>query len=264
MLQQVILAFLPRIRWISEQNIPLHAANAGYFIVLSVFPALLLLLSLLHLAELPVEALLGILEEYLPEATMKMVEALIDNVYRNATGTVAGLSALTALWSSSRGIYGLLTGLNAIYGVSESRGYFYTRSISVAYTFAFYIVLLLSLGLSVFGGSLLPVRNLRFLLLPALQTLLFALMYTVLPNRKNRFLGSLPGALLASLGWLVFSNGYSLYLRHFPSYANIYGSLYAVAISMLWLYFCLCIFFFGGAANRLIAGTKEGEWERRK
>ncbi|MGM9604694.1 MAG: YihY/virulence factor BrkB family protein [Faecousia sp.] len=255
------------IRWLSSVHIPQLAANTGYFIVLSVFPALLLVLSGLRYTGLSVDSLLEILEMVLPQAMMGTAEELVYSVYENATGAVAGLSALTALWSASRGVYGLLTGLNAIYGVSEDRGYLYTRAISVLYTFAFEVVILLTLVLHVFGNALISffqgislpavqllmsILDLRFFFLLVLQSLLFTLMFMILPNRRNRFWESLPGGLLSCIGWMLFSNLYSLYVTHFPSYANIYGSVYAIAISMLWLYCCLEILFFGGALNRLL------------
>ena len=256
------------IQWLNRMHIPQLAANTGYFIVLSVFPALLLVLSALSYTGLTVENLLEMLEGVLPQALMGTARQLILSVYKNASGAVAGVSALTAIWSSSRGVYGLLTGLNAIYGVSEDRGYLYTRFISVLYTFALEAVILLTLVLHVFGNSLLKfirslnlpamtvlmdILDLRFVLLLLVQSLLFTLMFTILPNRRNRFWESLPGGLLASIGWLLFSNLYSVYVTHFPSYANIYGSVYAIAISMLWLYCCLEIIFFGGALNQLLA-----------
>lgn len=255
------------LRWLGELNIPIYAANAGYFIVLSLFPALLLMLSSLRYLGLRVGDLMELLETALPDALMSTAEKLVYSTYRNASGAVAGIAALTALWSSSRGVYGLLTGLNAIYDVSEDRGYFYTRGISVLYTFGLQIVLLLTLALHVFGNTLLEllrrtdnpllryaaeVLDLRFFLLLFAQILLFTLMFMVLPNRPNSFWQSLPGGLLTSIGWMVFSNLYSLYVEHFPRYANIYGSVYAVAVSMLWLYCCLSIFFYGGALNRLL------------
>lgn len=256
------------IQWLNRMHIPQLAANTGYFIVLSVFPALLLVLSALSYTGLTVENLLEMLEGVLPQALMGTARQLILSVYKNASGAVAGVSALTAIWSSSRGVYGLLTGLNAIYGVSEDRGYLYTRFISVLYTFALEAVILLTLVLHVFGNSLLKfirslnlpamtvlmdILNLRFVFLLLVQSLLFTLMFMILPNRRNRFWESLPGGLLASIGWLLFSNLYSAYVTHFPSYANIYGSVYAIAISMLWLYCCLEIIFFGGALNQLLA-----------
>ena len=74
----------------------------------------------------------------------------------------------------------------------------------------------------------------------------------VLPNRKNRFWDALPGALMASAGWLIFSNLYSVYVEYFAHLSNVYGSVYAIALSMLWLYFCMAIVFYGGALNRLL------------
>lgn len=247
-----------------DMRIPGHAANAGYFIVLSVFPALVLILSLLRYTGLEVESLMAVLGSVIPEALRGAAEELVVNTYESSSGAMVGISAVTALWSASRGVYGLLTGLNAIYGVAEDRGYLYTRLISAVYTFAFLLVLMLTLILHVFGTTLLRLLpkarspffrflteavDLRFFLLLLVQTLFFTVVFMVLPNRRNRFRDSLPGALLASLGWLVFSDAYSLYVAHFHSYANIYGSVYAVALSMLWLYCCLSIVFYGGALN---------------
>ena len=75
-------------------------------------------------------------------------------------------------------------------------------------------------------------------------------MFMVLPNKHNKFMDSLPGALLASIGWQVFSNLYSVYVENFASYQNIYGSVYALALSMLWLYCCISILFYGAVLNR--------------
>lgn len=254
-------------RAVAQLRVPLYAANACYFIVLAVFPALLLFLGLLRYTPLEVERLGEMLAGVLPEALLESAEELILITYDNTSGAALGLSAVTALWSASRGIYGILTGLNAIYGVGEDRGYFYTRSISVLYTFAFLLVLILTLGLHVFGTGLLAflerashpflqlllnIIDLRFFLLLFVQTAIFTAMFMALPNRRNRFWDSLPGALLASSGWLVFSDAYSVYVKHFAHLSNVYGSVYAVALSMLWLYCCMAIVFYGGALNRYL------------
>lgn len=255
------------VRALTRLHIPLYAANAGYFIILAVFPMLVLLLSLLRYTNLRIETLTDLLQGVLPAALLPAAEKLIINTYSSTSKAVVGVSALTALWSASRGIYGLLTGLNAIYGVSENRGYLYTRSISVLYTFLFLLVLLLTLVLHVFGTTiaawiphttnsllllLTDIIDLRFFLLLFVQTAIFTAMFMALPNKRNRLSESLPGALLASIGWLVFSDIFSIYVEHFSSYANIYGSVYAVALSMLWLYCCLSIVFYGGALNRFL------------
>ena len=248
-------------------QIPLHAANTGYFLILSLFPALILLLGLLRSTALDIHSLLRFLEGFIPQALLPEAELLIIDVYEETSGAWLGISALTALWSSSRGMYGLLTGLNAIYHVPESRGYFRTRLLCVGYTFGFLLVLLLTLTLHIFGTELLrflresplpflrfltAVVDLRFFLLVGLQTMLFCAIFMALPNRKNRLRDSLPGALLASIGWLIFSHLFSLYAARFPGYAGIYGSVYTIALSMLWLYFCIGIVFYGGVLNMLL------------
>ena len=255
------------VQTISDLHVPLYAANASFFIVLAVFPALVLVLGLLRYTHLEVGALVQMLEGIIPDALMGTAEGLVVSTYNNSSGALVGLSAVTALWSASRGVYGLLTGLNAIYGVAEDRGFFYTRFVSVLYTFLLFLVLLLTLVLQVFGTTLtalMPVKevpvlgllakvvNNRFFVLLAVQSLIFALMFTFLPNGRNRFRDTIPGALLASLGWLLFSDAYSIYVERFAGLSNIYGSVYAVALSMLWLYCCMSILFYAGALNQYL------------
>jgi len=225
-------------------------------------------LALLRYTGLQVNTLTDFVSSFLPEVLIPAAKRLIVNTYQNTSGAVVSLSALTALWSASRGVYGLLNGLNAIYQVPENRGYVYTRGISVFYTFLFLIVVLVTLVLNVFGISLLqtlPLSNLsllqflwdvtdwRFLLTLLLQTALFSAMFMALPNKRNTFRESLPGALLAAAGWQVFTNLYSVYVRYVSGYANVYGSVYAVALSMLWLYCCISIVFYGGALNHYLS-----------
>ena len=158
-------------------------------------------------------------------------------------------------------------GLNRIYGVQEDRGYIFTRLLSLVYTFLFLLVLLLTLALHVFGQTILAqiphtdsraiqfvmeIISSRFLVLLVIQTAVFTAMFMFLPNRRNKLLTSLPGALLASLGWLLFSDVFSIYVSHFGNYSTIYGSLSAVAIAMLWLYTCMAIVFYGGALNKYL------------
>lgn len=259
------------VRHIQTLNIPLHAANSGFFIILSLFPALVLILSLLRYTGLQVSSLVELLSTFIPGALMPTVEELVLNTYENSSGTLVGVSALTALWSASKGVYNLQSGLNVVYGVAEDRGGLYARFISVVYTFVFLAVLLLTLVLNVFGSSLLelvPITRLglfqilsdivdfSFVLLLVIQTLVFMLIFAFLPNGRNRLRDTIPGALLASLGWLVLSDLFSIYVEHFASLSNIYGSVYTIALAMLWLHWCLCLIFYCGALNQYLEDRK--------
>ena len=252
-------------RYLSDQKVPLYAANASFFLILSVFPVLVILLALIRYTGMQVETFTDLISEVVPGALMPMVNRLVLSAYVNSSGTMLSVSAVAALWSASRGMYSFVTGLNAIYDVKENRGYLRTRLISMGYTFAFLLVLLLTLVLHVFGADLLrmleelPIPafllnllDLRVFLLLILQTALFCAMFMVLPNERNRLGESLPGALLASLGWQIFTNLYSVYSQKFTAYASIYGSVYVVALGMLWLYFCICIVFYGGVLNKTL------------
>lgn len=263
------------VRYCAGENIGTHAAGTCYFLMLSVFPLLVLLLALLRYTGLQVQTLTDLVSGFLPAALMPAAKRLIVSTYQNTSGLVVGISAITALWSSSRGIHSLRRGLNAIYRVEENRGYLVTRGISILYTVLFILMLLATLVLNVFGTTLLSwfplqdyvllqflwdIIDMRFLVMLLLQTGLFTAMFMALPSgRHNSFWGSLPGALLSSAGWLVFSDLFSIYVENFSGYANIYGSVYALALSMLWLYFCISIVFYGGVLNYYLARRKKSK-----
>ena len=265
---RVVKKTLSLMDYISSLRIGINGSSTCYFIVLSLFPFLLLILSLLRYTGFEVEHLTALLSRIIPKAMMPAVERLVVSTYRSSSGTLVSVSAVMALWTASRGVHGILLGLNVVYDVEEDRNLIFTRIVSVLYTFAFVVVLILTLVLNVFGATLL--RNLhlenitllqflwdlvhqRFILMMLLQTGLFSAMYMALPNRRISFRAALPGALLASAGWLAFSSLYSVDVRHFAAYANVYGSVYMVALSMLWLYFCLSIVFCGGDLNHYLA-----------
>lgn len=257
------------VRYLSQRKVSLYAANASFFLILSVFPLLVLLLSLIRYTGLQVETFTDFIAEVIPGTLMPTVNRLILSAYVNSSGAVLSVSAVAALWSASRGMYSFITGLNAIYEVQENRGYIRTRLISMGYTFAFLLVLMMTLILHVFGGDLL--KFLRTIPIPAfllslldmgefllliLQTALFCTMFMVLPNERNGLRESIPGALLASIGWQTFTNIYSTYSLRSTAYADIYGSVYVAALGMLWLYFCICIVFYGGVLNKILQKMK--------
>lgn len=256
---------------LSRLSIPLHAASAGFFIVLSVFPALVLLLGVLRYANLQAERLPEILGGIIPQALTPGLADLIGEVSASASGTLVGISVLTALWSASRGIYGLLLGLNAVYGIRESRGYLQRRLVSAACTLALLLLLPLLLIFHLCAQALLPILRTRpeslaarAVQIPALRWLfllaglsgIFALMFCFLPDHRSSLRRSFPGAVFSAVGWLVFGQLYGIYVAYFTPLSSIYGSVYAVALSMLWLYCCLCIFFYGGALNHALEQRK--------
>ena len=85
--------------------------------------------------------------------------------------------------------------------------------------------------------------------------LVFLILYKMLPNRKATLKSQVPGAVLIAAGWSLFSYFFSIYFDMFPGFSNMYGSLTALIMVMLWLYICLSILFYGAYLNQLLAGV---------
>ena len=258
--------------FIRPMHIPLHSAYTCFFLILSVFPGLLLLLGVLRYTALGVEELMELISGWLPQALLPTVGALMEASYRHSSGFVVSVSVIAALYSASRGMFGLLGGLNAVYGLEKRRSYWRKRGISIIYTVAFLLLLMATLVLHIFGNAildylwmttdpavmtLLSIIDFRSLLMFALLFALFDAMYALLPGKRNRLKNSIPGAAAAATGWLIFSHLFSVYVDYFTVYSNIYGSIYALALGMLWLYFCISIFFYGGALNHYLQKRRQ-------
>lgn len=249
-------------------DVPVYAANAAYFMILAVFPMTMLILNLLSYTTLSSGTLIDLLATVVPEALMPLVTRILSEMFQSSSTTLVSVSALAALWAASRGVFGILVGLNRVYGVTEDRGYVYTRLLSLVYTFLFLVVLILTLALHVFGQTIMAqlpqsdnpmfhlVKNVitnRYLVLLVIQSALFLAMYMFLPNRRNKLLPTLPGAILASLGWQLFSNFFSIYAERFSNYDTVYGGLSVVAMAMMWLYICMAILFYCGGINKYLS-----------
>ena len=255
-------------REIRQLHISTYAGYASFFIILAVFPTLILTLGLLRYTPLSAQNLMDMVEGFLPDALHGYAWGILAMAYANTTRTVLSVSALAALWSAGKGIYGLMKGLNVIYGMKNHRSWLRTRLLCAVYMVAFLVVLLLTLVLQVFGNTLIrfllhrggslsrlatELLGLRYFLLVSVQTLLFAAVFMYLPDRNNRFWESLPGALFGSFGWMTVSSLFSRYVEESTGYASIFGPVYVVALAMLWLYFCVNALFYGGVLNRYLA-----------
>lgn len=225
------------------------AAQAAFFVLLSAMPFLVFLTAILPYVPWEREGF----SRWIPQELLELLPDLSPSV------TVLSLSAVTALWSASRGIVALTRGLNSMYGRTETRSWLLLRFFALAETLILEIALLCTLGLAVRGeeaGRLLGLHGMGTLLQTglgwALLTGVFLFFYTVLPDHSATLKSQLPGAMGAALGWLVFTRGYSFYSHRIADLSSIYGTLSNAAGLMLWLWLCLCIFFLGALINRLL------------
>ena len=202
---------------------------------------------------------------HFPPSITPFLVGLIESIYDSTFGMIS-VSAIVTIWSAGKGILALMRGLNAMNGVVEDRNYVFQRLIASFYLVVFLVMVVFSLVVMVFGNLLASVivnhvpgmENLFELLLHfrgiftwLMLTLLFAVMYTFIPNCRLRFAWQIPGAAFSAVSWNVFSWGFSIYVRHSGGF-DMYGSLTTIVILMLWLYFCFYLFLIGAHINRFL------------
>lgn len=248
-----------------RDEIPVYAAQASFFIVLAIFPFIMLLLTLIQfIPAINKSDLQSILVAVMPDMLDSLMIGIVDDLYIKSPGTIISVTAIIALWSAARGMMGIERGLNRIHDSREKRNYIVRRLVCAGYTVIFMAICIISLVLLVFGTSIqnliartFPVIynlanhiiSFRSLLAMILFLLCFIGLYTIVPIKKQDPWQQVPGALFATIGWMLFSYAFSIYFTYFSNFSYMYGSLTAIVLMMLWLYFCICILFIGAEIN---------------
>lgn len=255
-------------RRFDADNISAYAAQAAFFIFISIFPFLMLFLNLLqYIPFFSAENIEGWTMEVFSPLIGELLKGIIREAGETGSGALISITTVAALWACSKGVLGIIYGLNSIYKTTEKRGYIQLRAIAVFYTIGLIVALVLVLLLMVFGNMILnlmmtyipaigslanAVRIIRWLVSFGFLTLFFMFLYTVIPERKTKFRNEIPGAVVSSVGWIGFSALYSLYMDMFAGRSNIYGSLAAIIFFLLWIYICMIILFVGAEINDIL------------
>jgi len=255
------------LRKVSASRIDAYSAQTAFFMFLSMIPLIMLILSLINRLGSTIESITSVANEFAPGALSAFLDTYINEIISDDRLSLTIVSAVVLLWSASRGIFSIIGGLNSVYEIKESRNYFVIRLLAIFYTLSFIIMLVGALVLMVFGDSLndllyslFPnlkglvyiVSSLRFILGFIILILFFSILYKSLPNAKMRFIDQIPGAVITSAGWVSFSILFSFFVENFSNYANVYGSLSAIIVLMLWLYTCMYIMFIGAEVNCIL------------
>ena len=262
---------------LSEHAVTAYAAQSAFFIIISFFPFVMLLLTLLNYLPIPLDDTGGLVAGILPSAVTDFINGLLEEIHINASGTVISVTAVTALWAASKGLLAIRRGMNSVYENTESRNYIIIRFYSIIETLAFIILLIVMLVIIVFGNTLYKwlsasspviaeiaalILDLRGVAGLGILILFFDLVYVIMPNRRGHFFKELPGAALTAGGWIGFSYLYAFYVDNIANYSSLYGSLTTIVLLMVWLYICMYMLFIGGEINCLLNET--AFWDRFK
>ena len=208
----------------------------------------------------------------LPNSVFELTQNIILEVLGTQSTGVLGISLILAIWTASSGARAVFKGVNKAYNIREERNYVKRAIISFISTIGLAITVLLSLSLLVFGDvignyliDILPFRQvlimiwniLRYGVILFILTFIFAFIYKYAPSKKIRWRDVLPGAIFATIGWVVVSIGFSFYINNYSNYSRFYGSLAAVFVLMIWLFLTSLIFMFGVEINSVRVKSRE-------
>ncbi len=247
----------------TAKSLGAYASSTAFFFFLSLIPILILFAEILPLIGLGEEDLVALLTDITPSVADGFVEQTVREAYGISTGLLP-VSFLVMLWSAAKGMLALISGLNQIYDIDEKRNYFYLRLIASVYTLLLLLVMVGMLVLLVFTRQLRFVLegrfpflhmlafgepHLRVVVTLAVSILLFSLVYTFVPGKKQKWIFQLPGAIFSAVAWGLFSYFFSLFVGVAGSFRTYYGSLATLIILLIWIYWCFYLFLIGGFIN---------------
>jgi membrane protein len=246
------------------------AAAMAFFLLLSIFPATIFLISLIPYLSVPhlQQAIMDLLHQVLPEQSAKLFEGTVKQVVADKKGGLLTFGIVFTLWSASTGIYAIMQQLNITYDAKERRPFWKVRGTAILLTFLFIILVIGSLSLVIFGGViqswmaaligwskplLLFFATLRWIIIAFFLLLGLAVIYRFGPDTNQRFNLISPGNSTGAALIALASFGFRLYVSSFGNYNATYGSLGAMIILMLWLYLTGVSLLIGSEINALIA-----------
>lgn len=262
---------LRAIRRFGRDQIPTVAASVTFYALLAIFPAISAIMSLYGLfgrAETPQDAVRS-LGGLLPGGAIRVV---VDDMVRLSQtphvslGLVFAFSLIVSLYSASAGMRALLGGLTVAYEARDTRGFVRQSLVSMGLTLAAVVAGGLALWavatapdwLSDIGlGGEAAAGAIRWILVLALLVAALSTLYRFGPDRSRACVLVAPGNLLAALGWMAMSFGFSWYVGHFGSYDRTFGSVGAVAGFMTWIWLSVMMILFGAELNAAI-GKERG------
>lgn len=266
---------------VQKDNVFGRAAELSYYFLLALFPFLIFLTSIIGIVlgsgTGTRHAFFQYLARIMPPSAFQLIDNTMYEVSESSGSGKISFGILAALWAASNGLGAITESLNTAYDLKETRPWWKQRLTAIGLTVALSILIIGALILVVAGGHIAewlaahyglgPVfptgwKIIQWPVVLACMTFAFALIYYLAPDfREQAWQWLTPGAVIGVVLWLLVSLGFRVYLHYFNSYNATYGSLGAVIILMLWLYFTGAAVLIGGEVNSEIenAAAKQGD-----
>lgn len=254
----------------NKHRISIHAAQVAFFIMVSFFPFMMFLITMLKYTSIEQNVLETMIYKLIPGNLSDLVSGWLKESY-TASGTVLSITVISTLWAGSKGFNSISYELEDIYEIKNRRNLITRRIHSILDTVILSIMIVVSLILLVYGNQIIQlvmrffpgITHLKLLLFLArsgfalfLFVIYFTCMYCFVTKRHGRLRDEIPGAIFSAVLWIAFSYLYSIYVDTKHSIGSVYGSLTSIVLLMLWLYFCISFVFLGALLNQYLRHHK--------
>lgn len=270
-LRHYVNIFIHLIVKIRKDDVFALASQLAYYLVLSFFPFMLFLMTLVGFSELNSIQVLEGLSVMLPRSILELTQSTIREVFDNQYTGLLGISILLMIWTASSAFKAIIKSINKAYNFKENRSFIKRSIISMLGILALALIIVLALTMLVFGNvisqyikSFHQIYKLIFILwnifryafIFIIMIFIFVTIYRLAPAKKLTWKEVIPGSIFSTLGWVLVSFAFSFYIDNFNNYSRFYGSLGAVFILMTWLFLISIIFILGVEINFVTAEIK--------
>lgn len=247
-------------------------AQLAFFFLLSIFPLLLFLITLLPYLNLSKDQVYDFLVQVMPGEIYLLIEETLNEILTTQNTGLLSFGIIATIWSASLGMDALIKSLNFSYGVEENRPLIVSRGMSIVLTILMIFILIVALALPIFGrqiglfiftylgqeeGFLELWGAIRFVIPSLIIFIVCTVIYWVAPNIRLDLKSVLTGAVFTTIGWLIISYGFSIYINNFGNFSATYGSIGGIIILMLWLYLSAMLLLIGGQVNAVMQGRRD-------
>jgi membrane protein len=236
-----------------QDDVPGIAAQLAYYFFLSLFPALLFLVALASFFPLYsfTDELIRVLGPIAPEAVITLLQDQLTSLSNSGDASLLSIGLLMALWSSSAAMVSVIDAMNRAYDIEDARSWWKRRAIAIALTIGLALFILTSFGLIVAGPWLadflgrhlglahaftLAWKILQWPVVFLLASTGFGVVYYFAPDAEQDWAWITPGALVATVLWILASLAFRYYVVNFGNYQEAYGTLGGIILTLLWFY----------------------------
>lgn len=258
---EMTCSFITKVKY---DHVSSFAGHAALFLLMSLFPMAMFCISMFSYLPIDTGHFTRYLMNIIPEGFTPLLNQILEEAYAESTTMMKSFTIIVMLFCASKGVYAVIIGMNAVYGIRETRSMPLLYALAVSYVVIFFaaislMMILIVLGNNIFNWLLQFVPGLavfsdsfrygKYLCMVVFLIIFFLMIYMNVPNRRSKIRYELFGALFSTIAWLVFSWAFSFYISNFANYSVTYGSLATVVIFILWLYGTMNIIFVGAEMN---------------